>query len=140
MLRGTAATDAQSIPPKPDWVAEGQQLLRALLIPNVRLVLRGDSADAEKQLVYAIEPVGWELHLSRDTDTQGFVLSGQLIGPDISELETMKAKLSGADDLIAESILDDTGYFVFRLARSGLFDLRIESEHVRFDISGIQLG
>lgn len=116
-----------------------RSLLQAVLVPTPALVLRGEEEDVTDRLIYAIEPENWELRLQRDTDSQGYVLSGQLLGPAEDELLHMTARLtlSAQEQIIAQTTLDDTGYFVLRVSHAEIFNLTIESEHVQIAVDGI---
>lgn len=113
-------------------VRQRLSVLTAILQPSLAPtpVLRGTE---NPSTIYSVPETGWEIILTQTTGARGHVLSGQLLGADPEEMAEAQAGILAGDELLLETTLDPTGWFVLQPLSAGRYTLWIDvaTTHIR---------
>jgi hypothetical protein len=90
-------------------------------------------------MVYQVKENDWQVILEKATEARGYVLSGQLLGPEPATLASAHAMVLAHGIVTQETDLDRSGWFTLRPLAAGRYELWIETPEVRIRILQIDL-
>lgn len=113
-------------------VRRGWAVFTAVLQPPLAPAPALRGAESEPT-IYRVPETDWEIILTQATGAQGYILSGQLLGPEPEELAAARAGILADDRLLMETTLDPTGWFALQPLPSGRYTLWIDvgAAHIR---------
>lgn len=131
-------------PPEPASFAQaltqGIKLFVASLVDAPAAMAPALRGAAQQTAVYRVAETGWEVAVTVGTESMGFALSGQLLGPDAPELATARASALLEGLLVCETSLDESGWFDLRPLAPGRYALWIETAHARVQALDLRIG
>lgn len=83
--------------------------------------------------IYRVPETDWEIVLTQATGAQGYILSGQLLGPEPEDLAAARAGIVADDRLLLETTVDPAGWFALQPLPAGRYALWIDvaTAHIR---------
>ena len=113
-------------------VRQGWALLTAMLQPPLAPApaLRGAESPPT---IYRVPETDWEIILTQTTGSRGYVLSGQLLGASPEDLAEAQAGILSDDQLLLETVVDQTGWFALQPLQADRYTLWIDvaAAHIR---------
>lgn len=122
------------------WLERAFSVFVARLAPPSLTPLPALRGNAVADIIYEVQEKGWEVTITAITETRGYSLAGQVMGPDPEELSPARATLLAGDRLIQEVGLDATGWFELRGLSACDYDLWVEFSTARIQIPELHLG
>ena len=99
--------------------------------PTAQLALRGEADDAHAPRIYAVDEIGWQIVLMRDSSDS---LSGQVLGPDEAVLAACRIGLVREDVVVSATQPDASGWFELKPIQAGAYSIWVDTPEQRIEI------
>lgn len=116
------------------------RLLVGKLTPAPAMKLPQVRGTGSKTMLYEIQESGWQLVLEEVTESRGYVLFGQLLGPEAALLASAQAMALAGGVIVREADLDPSGWFALRPLTAGSYELWIDTADTRVRIRELEIG